>query len=138
MAEKQIAALNNVVAGENAAIWAYGFLMAFLSESDYQAAFRTFNAHRNARDAARLKLRALNQTPPRPEPNYDLPFPVNNASAAKDLAGFIEDRLSGVYAAWTATEAGEDQIYAFEQSLIAANRYYFWVKKTKSFPGAVS
>lgn len=138
MAERQISALNNVVAGENAAIWAYGFLMAFLSESDYQAAFRTFNSHRNARDAARLKLRALNQTPPRPEPNYDLPFPVNDASSAKELAAFVEDRLSGIYATWTATETGEAQIYAFEKAIESAGRYYSWIKKTNSFPGAVA
>jgi len=138
VAEKQIDALVNVVAGENAAIWAYGFLMAFLGEDEYQAAFKFFNAHRDARDAARLKLRALNQTPPRPEPNYDLPFPVNNDEAARQLAAFLEDRLSGIYAAWVATETNEDQIYAFEKALETARRYYFWAKEVKSFPGAVA
>ncbi|MFM1864551.1 MAG: hypothetical protein RL677_331 [Actinomycetota bacterium] len=138
MTEKQITALNNVVSGENAAIWAYGFLLAFLNDADYQAGLGTFNSHRNARDAARLKLRALNQNPPRPEPNYDLPFQVNDANSAKQLAAYIEDRLSGIYSAWTATETGDDQTYAFEQAVHSASRYYFWIKESKAFPGAVS
>ncbi len=138
MAEGQVSALENVISGENAAIWGYGFLMAFLSETDYQAALRIFNLHRNARDASRLKLRALNQTPPRPKPNYDLPFPVNDETSAKELAAYMEDRLSGIYAAWVSNEKGSDQLYAFEQALETAARYYFWTKETKSFPGAVA
>lgn len=137
MVEARIKELTKVVAGENAAIWAYGFLLAFLNERDYQEGFRIFNQHRNARDAARLKLRALNQTPPRPEPNYDLPFSVNNSSSAKELAGYLEDRLAGIYAMWAGVELKEDKTYAFEKSIEAATRYFFWTGKTKSFPGAV-
>lgn len=138
MTEKQITALKNVVAGENAAIWAYGFLMAFLNDDEYRAGYSAFNSHRNARDRARLKLRALNQNPPRPEPNYDLPFQVSDAKSAKQLAAYIEDRLSGIYTAWTATEINEDQLYAFELAIQTASRSYFWSKETKAFPGTVS
>lgn len=137
MVEARIEELTKVVAGENAAIWAYSFLLAFLNEGDYQEGFRIFNQHRNARDAARLKLRALNQTPPRPEPNYDLPFPVNSAQSAKELASYVEDRLAGIYAKWAGVENKEDRIYAFEKSIETAARYFNWIGKTKSFPGAV-
>jgi hypothetical protein len=137
VAEAKIEELAKVVSGENAAIWAYGFLMAFLNEEDYQTGFRTFNQHRNARDEARLKLRALNQTPPRPLPNYQLPFAVNNAQNAKKLAAYIEDRLCGLYAKLAGVEVGAEQIAAFEKSLQSAQLSYRWSGETKSFPGSV-
>jgi hypothetical protein len=137
VAEERITQLTNVVAGENAAIWAYGFLLAFLNESDYPTGLRTFNLHRDARDEARLALRALNQTPPRPLPNYDLPFSVNNSQSAKALAAYLEDRLAGIYAQLAGVSVDAARIGAFEKSLAASQRYYSWIKKVKSFPGAI-
>ncbi len=137
MAEAKIEELAKVVSGENAAIWAYGFLMAFLNEEDHQRGFRIFNQHRNARDEARLKLRALNQTPPRPLPNYQLPFAVNNSQSAKQLAAYIEDRLCGLYAKLAGVEVGAEQVAAFEKSLQSAQLSYRWSNETKSFPGSV-
>jgi hypothetical protein len=137
VAEAKIEELSKVVAGENAAIWAYGFLMAFLDDQDYQVGFRIFNQHRNARDEARLKLRALNQTPPRPLPNYELPFSVSNSQSAKLLAAYIEDRLCGLYAKLAGVEVGAEQVAAFEKSLQSAQLSYRWSEETKSFPGSV-
>jgi hypothetical protein len=137
VAETKITQLTKVVAGENAAIWGYGFLMAFLSESDYPTGFRIFNLHRDARDQARLQLRALNQTPPRPLPNYELPFRVNSSQSAKELAAYLEDRLCGIYATLAGVSDGEERIAAFEKSLDCSERSYAWVSEVKSFPGSV-
>ena len=56
--------LNLAVAGENAAVWAFGYLLSFIPDENKNYAFSIFNLHRNNRDKLRLRLRDLGITPP--------------------------------------------------------------------------
>ena len=62
--------INAIVEGENAAVWAFGYLLSFIPEANKDYAASVFNIHRDQRDIFRLKLRDLNQIPPRPKENY--------------------------------------------------------------------
>ena len=70
--DKIIEKLQIAVEGENAAIWAFGYLLSFIPDENKSYAFSVFNIHRNNRDNLRLRLRQLNLTPPRPKENYEL------------------------------------------------------------------
>lgn len=137
MAEDLTSHLSRIVAGENAAIWGYGLLLAYLDETQYPEGLRLFNTHRDGRDWARLQMRELGATPPRPKPSYELPFAVNSSLSASNFAGFLEDRLAGLYARLTSAATASGQSYAFDKALELAGNYYFWTKKIKTFPGAV-
>ncbi len=89
--------LNLIVEGENAAIWAFGYLLSFIPEDNKDYAASVFNIHRDQRDIFRLKLRNLDQIPPRPKENYQIPFEVTDIVTAYELAVFIENRLIGIY-----------------------------------------
>ena len=89
--------LQIAVEGENAAIWAFGYLLSFIPDENKSYAFSVFNIHRNNRDNLRLRLRQLNLTPPRPKENYELTIEVKDIVTAYELASFIENRLIGIY-----------------------------------------
>ena len=95
--DKIIEKLQIAVEGENAAIWAFGYLLSFIPDENKSYAFSVFNIHRNNRDNLRLRLRQLNLTPPRPKENYELTIEVKDIVTAYELASFIENRLIGIY-----------------------------------------
>ena len=90
-------ALKKVVEGENAAVWGFSYLLSFIPDNNKNYATSIFNLHRNQRDLFRLKLRDLNEIPPRPKEDYSLPFEVSDIVTAFKLAIFIENRLIGIY-----------------------------------------
>lgn len=101
--------------GENAAIWAFGYLLSFIPDSSKGYAFSIFNLHRDNRDKLRLRLRELGLTPPRPKENYVLPIEVKDMVTAYELAGFVENRLIGIYI----------QLYAIENKLVREKSLQF-------------
>ncbi len=102
-------ALAIVVAGENAAVYAYGLLTPRLSSGQKAAARAALDAHRLRRDAGRGRLIAGGATPPAAAAAYDPPFPVTDAAAAVRLAAYVEDRLAGLYAVLASATAGEER-----------------------------
>lgn len=97
ISEEVINKISMAVEGENAAIWAFGYLLSFIPDENKDYAFSIFNLHRNNRDRLRLILRDLGLTPPRPKEVYEVPIVVKDIVTAYELASFVENRLIGIY-----------------------------------------
>ena len=108
VSEEIINKLNMAVEGENAAVWAFGYLLAFIPDENKDYALSVFNIHRDNRDRLRLVLRDLGITPPRPKEIYEVPIVVKDMVTAYELASFVENRLIGIYI----------QLYAFEDKSV--------------------
>lgn len=85
--------LNDAVAGENAAIYAYGVLGPHLTGAARSLASQAELAHRNLRDSMLEKL----TSPPAAQANYALPFAVNSFSSAIALAVHVEEACAALW-----------------------------------------
>lgn len=95
----ELSALQAALAGEHAAVWAYGVVGARLPAAQRPRALADLAAHRRARDLLQARLRARGATPVAPDPAYLLPFAVPDRGAALRLAAFVEHRLAADYVA---------------------------------------
>jgi len=75
-------ALQGALAAEQAAVWVYGLVSAFLPDSYDKAAVKGMSAHRDRRDATERLLAAAGITPNAPEPAYTTPKPVTDKDSA--------------------------------------------------------
>jgi hypothetical protein len=90
-----MSALQAAIAGEYAAIYAYGVIGPHLSGSARAMAQQAEAAHRNLRDSM---LETLASAPP-PRHNYALPFPVDSRATAIALAVKVEERCAALWRA---------------------------------------
>jgi hypothetical protein len=133
----EIDALNLVLGGEYAAIYAYGIVAAQLTGSEQQRALRVMADHRQQRDMLRAHIIDLGGTPVAAAAIYELPREVNSAKQARDLAGLVEDRLSGQ---WAGVAAVSEQAALAAAALLAVEcsvRATSWVGTAPIWPGAV-
>ncbi len=130
--------LQLVVEGENAAVWAFGFLSSFFDDADETIAISGYNLHRDNRDKARLRLRNLGITPARPMENYQLPFEVSSLPTAYQLAAFVENRLIGIYIQLFAIEYKENRLETLQLALDGSIRYLEFKEKPKALPGNIN
>jgi hypothetical protein len=127
-----------VIEGENAAVWAFGYLLSFIPEKNKQFARSTFDLHRNQRDLFRLKLRNLGITPPRPKENYDLPFEVTDIVKAYELASYIENRLIGIYIQLFSIEYPQNRKNILQFSFAGALRMLEFKDSPRALPGSIT
>jgi hypothetical protein len=83
-------ALADAIAGEDAAIFAYGVLGPHLTGANLALARQAELDHRNLRD----RITETMATPPAAAPVYEMPFPVVDPETALAAAVTIEERLS--------------------------------------------
>lgn len=114
--------LRAALAGEHAAIWAYGPIGARLGSKNAAEGRAAELAHRNRRDALLLRLAGESPSPPAAEPGYQLPFPVTNTATALRLAIQVEDRTSALWRAALADTAGADRKLALDALIDCAVR----------------
>jgi hypothetical protein len=107
-------ALLAALAGEHAAIYAYGTIGARLDSKTAPQARAAEAAHRNRRDALLLRLTRDGVTPPPTPPAYALPFPVTNRASALRLAVQVEERTAGLWRAALAQTSGVDRRQALD------------------------
>jgi len=93
------AALQRLLAAEHAAVWGYGVIGGKLPPGQQPAALASDRAHRGRRDALTGLLLTRRVTPAASAASYHLPFPVDEAGAARRLAVHLE---RGVAATWYA------------------------------------
>ena len=93
----ETAAMQEVLAAEHAAVWAYGVVGAALPAELRAGALPAENAHRDVRDVLAGLLGDRGADPVAAEGGYTLPFPVLSPVDAAALAVVLED---GVAAAW--------------------------------------
>ncbi len=97
-APPELAALADVLAGEQAAVYAYGVVGGQAGPAHRKAAMAGLSAHALQRDllAARLSTAGA---PPAPAPAaYPLPFEVSSVADARRLAVHVELTLAAGYA----------------------------------------
>ena len=95
--ETAIAALQNALAAEHAAVWSYTLAVAFLSGSDEERARDDDDAHRELRNLIEQTLSQLGAPPVSAQPAYRTPQPVTDSASAGALAVVAE---TDALAAW--------------------------------------
>lgn len=81
-----IDALRAAADAENAAIFTYGVITAFVSQSRRNTVDQNIAAHRTARDAVNSAITKAGGTPPQPAAGYTLPVTVNDPVSAGTVA----------------------------------------------------
>lgn len=107
-------ALVAALAGEHAAIFAYGVLGVRLDRRTVADARAAEAAHRDRRDALLLRLDDAEVTPPAPAASYELPFRVTDKETALQLAIGVEDRTAMVWRAALGQATGADRRLALD------------------------
>jgi len=79
-------ALQGALASEHAAVWVYGIVGAFLSDTLAGKLDEAATAHQARRDATERMLIDAGASPVPPEPGYLSPEPVTDAASALRLA----------------------------------------------------
>ncbi|HWG99861.1 MAG TPA: DUF4439 domain-containing protein [Pilimelia sp.] len=130
------------LAGEHAAVFAYGVIGPRLGGGLASAARAAEEAHRARRDAVLVALSAAGETPAPAEPAYALPFPVTDRAAALRLAVHVEERTAALWRAALPETAGADRRRALDSLTDCALRAARWRRAagrrpgTTPFPGA--
>ena len=92
-------ALQAVLAGEHAAVYAYGVVGARLhGQPDERAASAAYDAHRARRAAVTALVTAAGGQPTPAAVAYDIGAPVTAAALARALALRVERAVAGTYA----------------------------------------
>jgi hypothetical protein len=131
----EIAALQNALAAEHAAVYGYGVAGSLLSGADLVHAKSYWNAHQLARDNLEAMLARLGATPVAASAAYDLPFAVSTAAAARRLAAHLENGVTSAYLAMVAVSNQNLRFFAAKAMQTAANRATAWSGSTVAFPG---
>lgn len=105
--EAALAALQDVLATEHAALWSYALAVAFLGPDQATAARDDATAHRELRGAVEATLTQVGQRPVAAQPAYATPQPVVDAPSAATLLAAAETDAA---AAWRSVlERGTDR-----------------------------
>jgi len=126
--------LADAVAGEYAAIYAYGVLGPHLTGSARSLAAQAELAHRNLRDSLLEKL----DSPPAPRASYALPFPVDSPTSAIALAVHVEERCAALWRAAVAAAASSARDQPLAELTNAALRAAAFRRAGGVLPGTVA
>jgi len=130
-----VAALQAVLAAENAAIFGYGVAGAHLTGSSLTAAGQDWTGHRVARDTLAAMISGLGAVPVAAQAFYQLPFRVHDAATATALAAYLEDGVTRAYLGLVAVGDQRLRHFGALATQRAAQRAAFWRGSTQAFPG---
>jgi Domain of unknown function (DUF4439) len=130
-------ALNDTLAGEHAALYAYGVIGGRL---DYDSrpvreATAAWETHQRRRAGLTALVESGGGSPVSAEPGYRLPTEVRRVSDARTVAQTVEDRCGVLYATLAATTTGEIRSFAVDALIDAATRAVEWGAPTSALPG---
>jgi hypothetical protein len=135
-------ALFDAVAGEHGVIYGYGLVSAHSTPDLNELVSESLAGHRELREEGIARLVARKVTPPVPALGYQMPFAVDNPTAAEKLAVRMEESSA---TAWRAVleqaKAGDDRELAVNALTTAAVTAAKWravlgvVPTTVAFPG---
>jgi uncharacterized protein DUF4439 len=131
----EIAALQDALAAEHAAVYGYGVAGALLSGADLVHAKAGWRAHQLARDNLAAMLTRLGASPVASSAAYDLPFAVSTPAAARRLAADLENGVTRAYLAMVAVSNENLRFFAAKAMQTAAVRATAWRGSTVAFPG---
>jgi hypothetical protein len=129
------AALTALVAGEHAAVYAYGAVVARVPAHERDRARDAWGWHMARRDVLEERLLAAGIQPPVAAPAYDLGARTLTSAGAVALAATVEDRLATLGARAVAASTGTDRSDAAEGLVAGARRAAAWRGRTNPLPG---
>jgi hypothetical protein len=130
-----IAALQDALAAEHAAVYGYGIVGAVLTAADQDEARTNWTAHLVARDTLVTMLAKLGATPVAASPAYKLPFAVTGEKSAARLAAILENGVTRAYLGLVAVSDSALRTFAAQAMQTSANRALAWSGTTLAFPG---
>ena len=131
----EVTALQQALAAEHAAIYAYGIAGAFVPAEAQRDARAAHAGHLARRDRLAARLHDAGRIPAAPAPIYDLPGPVTDPASAQALLTVVEERVCAVWAdAVAVPEAGVRELaaLALQDTAVRAAR---WRGASVAFPG---
>jgi hypothetical protein len=138
-----IAALQEALAAEHVALYAYGLVGPHLAGAPRADADAAAAAHRGRRDALTNQLAAATVTPTPAAPAYTPPFPVADQASALRLAVLVEERTGQAWRAAVAATTGEQRrsaVAALTDTAVRAARWRRYATPagpiTVAFPGS--
>ncbi|MGW0227632.1 ferritin-like domain-containing protein [Actinopolymorpha singaporensis] len=136
MSDREVAGLQEALAGVHAAIWGYGVLTPQLGSDDRSRGESTIELYRELRERLRTLVRARHATPVAGDAGYRLPFQVTGGRSARRLAAYLEDGCAGVFADLVAA-ATTSSVRTIGADLLAdcARRRLEWGADQVAFPG---
>jgi len=135
MSEQETEALQAALAGEHAAVWAYGLIGARLRGAERRAALSALSVHQARRDRLVDLVRAAKAEPVVASPGYDHPAPVDTAAEAELLAVLVEERVAAVHADLVVAGTPAVRTLALDALREAAVRAALWRGGSVPFPG---
>ena len=130
-------ALDRLVAGEHAAVFAYPLIIARAAANRRALASTLWQAHQIERDDFVAQLQRSGVQATAAEPAYDVGTLPATAAKATALAARVERGLAALatdlLAAGTATD--DDRVLGADQLVLAARRTANWTGKPSAFPG---
>jgi Domain of unknown function (DUF4439) len=134
-ASAAVAALQDALAAENAAIFGYGVAGAYMSGAQRSTATAFWNAHRSAGDTLAGMLRARGAQPAAADASYKLPFTVRERSQAVALAVYLEDGVTAAYLGLVGATAAGLREFGARAMQASAVRAAHWRGSSLAFPG---
>jgi hypothetical protein len=127
-------ALAALVAGEDAAVYAYSVAGAHVAGARRRQALVGLDTHRANRDRAASLIVAAGAVPPGSAVAYTLPGPLDTPAAARALMALVDNRLVGLYADAAAALTGADRKWAAQTAAECAMRAVDWGAAPQAFP----
>ncbi|MGI4893572.1 MAG: DUF4439 domain-containing protein [Janthinobacterium lividum] len=131
-AAESTAALQRVLAGEHAAVFAYALVAGRVGALRRPEAYADLDTHRSARDELADRLSSRGVTPRGAAASYDAAAPTSEAAVL--LAASVEEGLAAVYADVVAASSA-DRAWAGDALVRAARAGRRWGSGVRSFPG---
>jgi Domain of unknown function (DUF4439) len=129
-------ALQGVLAGEHAAVYAYGIVGAHLEgHADRDAARAAYALHLARRDHVAAVILTAGAVPVGALVGYDVGGPLTSHVAARALAARVEAATAGPYADLVTATTGAERGSASGWLVDAAVRSVRWGGKASAFPG---
>lgn len=137
MSDPVVGAMQEMLAGEHAAVYAYGVVGGRLDYGTrYQELATTlYERHRDLRDKLVDRITEAGAEPVGTEPAYDLPVRVDSDDAAQRLGQQIEDRCSVLYAGVVAVADEDVRALAISALSKAAVAGVEWGAPSTALPG---
>lgn len=138
--ESEVAAAQDALAAEHAALWLAGVLGARTSATGTPALFAAvedaYEAHRARRDGLTAWLRDAGADPVAAAPTYRLPGEVTSPGAVRRLGRQLEQATAGWWSALVASSVGDLRRDAAAALADAARREVALGGRPTAFPGA--
>jgi len=135
-----VSVLQDVLAGEHAAIYAYEVLggRLRLGSTPQQRAAAAYRHHRRRRDELSARLRKDGATPVAAAPAYQLGIEVTGPDSARKLAVRVERRCTTLYARLVAVLGADGRQTAIEAMTWCATEQLSWGAGSSALPGVGS